>query len=295
MTLTATALLSLGASAQHLYAVSVRTYSDVGYKGVEGNLYDVVPESAVTTLRTSITLDGVVSVGLDGLAIHPRTGVFYGITAPTSAVIPRSLVKLDVETGRVSLIGDLGYPGSDIGFDEDGTLFIWLPDTRQLGTVNLDTGAVTPRGRPAGKGALKGGFTVIGPGRALVATTGATGTIDTIDLNTGAITTGPKLVGAPFGDLITGLAYLPPGRLFAINATLDTPSSAKLVDIDTKTGQVTSIGTLPIDTDALAFGRSIDSPVLTDELSRWRVPVLAGLFLFAVVFLVAMMQPWKKP
>jgi hypothetical protein len=293
--LAATALLAAGAGAQTLYAVSVRTYSDPGYKGVEGNLYKVDPETGVTSLLKSLTVGGSVPIGLDGLAMHPGTGVFYGITAPTSAVIPRSLVKVDPESGHVSLIGDLGHAGSDISFASDGTLFIWIPDTRQVGTVNLATGAVTPRGRPGERGASKGGFTVIGDGVAVAAATGATGTIDTINIATGAITIGPRLMGAPFPDLISGLAYSPRGEIFAINTNFGTSSTANLVTIDQKSGTITNVGPLPSDTDALAFGRSIEAQRLaTSELSQWRFPVMVVLFLFALVFLVVVMWPREK-
>src|ERR1700694_136140 len=88
LVLAAASLLSLAAGAQTLYAVSVRTYSDPGYKGVEGNLYKVDPDTGATSLLTSISMGGA-TIGLDGLAIHPTTGVFYGMTPPTSALIPR--------------------------------------------------------------------------------------------------------------------------------------------------------------------------------------------------------------
>ncbi len=43
---------AMPAAAQTLYAVSVRTYSDPGYHGVEGNLYTVDPDTAATNLVT---------------------------------------------------------------------------------------------------------------------------------------------------------------------------------------------------------------------------------------------------
>src|ERR1700681_3519503 len=88
------ALLCLTASAETLYAVSMRTYADSSYRGVEGNLYVVDTDSAVTRLVASLTLNGKTPVGLDGLAIHSQTGIFYGITASTSAAIPHTLVTI---------------------------------------------------------------------------------------------------------------------------------------------------------------------------------------------------------
>src|SRR5689334_18967097 len=101
-------LFTAAAAAQALYASSMRTYSDPGYHGVEGNLYLVDPETASTRLVTSFNVGGKTPVGLDGLAIHPRTGVFYGITAATSSVIPKSLVVVDPINGNVTPVGDLG-------------------------------------------------------------------------------------------------------------------------------------------------------------------------------------------
>ncbi|MGZ5034167.1 MAG: hypothetical protein ACXWAC_13295 [Usitatibacter sp.] len=294
MAAAAAALLSMAVSAETLYAVSVRTYSDPGYAGVEGNLYIVDPERAATTLVTPLSVDGKTPVGLDGLAIHPRTGVFYGITAPSSSVIPRSLVKFDPKEGNVTLIGDLGHIGSDIAFDKDGTLFVWLPDTRQVGEVNLDSGAVVPRGRAGTRGAPKGGFALIGSGRALVAATGGSGTLDTVDMATGEITAGPELSGARFPDLISGLAYSSKGVLFAINTNFGRSSLANLVTIDVKTGKVTNIGPLPNDTDALTFGPSTKDGDLAANWDQWRLPVLLALFVLAIGVVIVAVVPKKK-
>jgi hypothetical protein len=276
-------------AAQTLYAVSVRTYSDPGYHGVEGNLYTVDPDTAATNLVTSLNVSGKNPVGLDGLAIHPRTGVFYGITAPTSAVIPRTLVILDPTTGNVTPVGELTQIGSDIGFDPDGTLYMWLPQTRQLGTVNLDNGQVTARGAPIDRGATKGGFAVLGGGKAFVAGTGGAGTLDTVDMNTGTISIGPTLTGAPFPDLINGLAYSK-GVLYGINTSFGRATQANLVTIDPNTGKVTNVGALPNDTDALTFGPATSPKDMAESLMEWRVPVLVALFVFAVIVIIVAMR-----
>ena len=74
--------------------------------------------------------------------MEPRSGEFFGITAPGSALIPHSLVHVDPATGQVTLIGDMGVNGSDISFDGD-TLYVWIPETSQAGQVDLKTGTVT--------------------------------------------------------------------------------------------------------------------------------------------------------
>lgn len=288
------ALLSTAAGAVSLYAVSMRTYSDPGYKGVEGNLYVVATDTGVTRLLAALTLEGGTPIGLDALGIHPKTGVFYGITPVSSATIPHTLVTVDPKSGIVKPIGDLRVNGTDMDFDSNGTLYVWLPETGQFGTINLDTGAVTPKSPPSTPGASKGGIALIGGGRALVSATGGTGTLDTVDLATGTITTGPSLTGAPFPDLMNGLTFSPKGVLYGVNTNGAHPPLANLVTIDVRTGTVTSVGPLPNETDALSFG-----PDLTNEkdmkttVEEWRLPLLAGLFLIAVVVAIVAVRSSK--
>jgi hypothetical protein len=288
------ALLSTAAAAQTLYAVSVRTYSDPGYSGVEGNIYAVDPATAALTLLTSLHA-GDTPIGLDGLAIHPATGEFYGITAPTAKAIPQSLVRVDPRTGNVVLVGRLGFAGSDIAFDADGTLYIWLADKGQLGTVDLETGAATQRGKPLRQGASKGGLALIGGGRALIAATGGGGTLDLVDLVTGTITTGEPLTGAPFPDLINGLAYSPGGVLYAVNTNFGGSSRADLITIDPRNGKVSAIGPLPNETDALAFGPARPQGGAGGALFRdWRFAALALLLLVVAALIVVAMRAGKR-
>jgi hypothetical protein len=284
-------MLCLTASAETLYASSMRTYADPLYKGVEGNLYVVATDTAVTRLVASLTLGGKAPISLDGLAIHPRTGIFYGITPATSGAIPHSLVTIDPRSGVVTRIGDLGFGGSDVEFDPDGNLYMWMPATFQMASVDLDTGAATPHGRPFAQGAVKGGIAMIGGGRALVAATGGKGTLDSIDLATGAITPGPNLVGAPFPELINGLTFSPRGVIYGINTNGALPPLANLISIDARTGKVTSIGPLPNDTDALSFGPDLtESKDTLTKVLEWRFPVLVGLFLLALVVVFVAMR-----
>jgi hypothetical protein len=287
-------LFTAAAAAQTLYAVSVRTYSDPGYHGVEGNLYLVDPETASTRLVTSLNVGGRTPVGLDGLAIHPRTGVFYGITAPSSAAIPKTLVIVDPANGNVTPVGDLGQAASDIEFDAVGTLYAWMPETRQVGTVDLDSGRATPRGKAIQRSANKGGFVLIGNEKAYVATTGGAGTLDIVDLVTGAVETGPTLSGAPFPDLINSLAYNK-GTLYGINSNFGRSSQANLVTIDPHTGKVTNVGALPNDTDAITFGPATTPKDMTTSIMEMRFPILIGLGIFALLVIVVTMRSSGKP
>ena len=289
----AVVLFAPAALAQTLSASSVRTYSDPGYKGVEGNLYIVDPDTASTTLVTSLNL-GKTPIGLDGLAVHPKTGTFYGITSATAANIPHSLVTVDPTNGALTRVGDLGDSGSDIAFDPEGILYVWLANTRQIGVVDLETGRATPRGKPIERGASKGAFALIGNGKAYLASTGGAGTIDILDIQTGMITTGPTLSGAPFPDLMTGLAYSSRGVLYGINANFGRSSQANLVVIDPHTGKVTNVGALPNDTDAITFGPTPTNRDLFSNVMEWRLPVLVALFVFAMGVLFFAMRT-KKP
>jgi DNA-binding beta-propeller fold protein YncE len=200
---------------------------------------------------------------------------------------------VDPANGNVTLVGDLGLVASDIEFAPDGTLYAWLPETRQIGTIDIDTGRVTARGKPVERGASKGGFTLIGPDKAYVATTGGAGTLDVIDIRTGDLITGPQLNGAPFPDLINGLA-LQHGILYAINTNFGRSTQANLVTIDPQTGKVTNVGALPNDTDAIAFGPATTPKDMTTSIMELRFPILIGLGIFALVVIVVAMRPSSK-
>jgi hypothetical protein len=131
-------------------------------------------------------------------------------------------------------------------------MYVWLRETQRLGTVDLATGAATPRG-PIGALGTIGGLALDSRDRAYVAANGATGTLDSVDTKTGATTPGPALRGAPYANGINALAMSRSGELFAINTNMGAPALTALVKIDPKTGVVTKVGPLPNDSDALAF------------------------------------------
>src|SRR5258708_23603488 len=136
------------AAAQTMYAASLRSFANAGGQIVVGNLFSINLANGATTLLAPTRLEDGIAVGITGLAVHPSTGVFYGITSGESPEHPHSLVQIDPKTGRATLVGVLKARGSDISFGPGGTLYIWIPASRQLGTVNLATGEVTPLGAP---------------------------------------------------------------------------------------------------------------------------------------------------
>ena len=243
--------LGAGAAVHTLYAASVRSGLALDAP-IAGNLYIENLANGTASLVGSIRLQGSKPIGVTGMAVHPTTGVLYGITSEHSPNNPRSLVTIDPASGAATLVGDLGMIGSDIAFDANGTLYVWLPGTSQIGTVNVSSATVTPIGKrgPAGSPA---GIAVDLNGMIYVTSKGASGTLDNVDLATGALQIGPPLTGAPFSTQINSMSFSPSGLLLAVNSNGGSPASTRLVTINTATGTVATIGALPDDTDALAF------------------------------------------
>lgn len=242
------------AAGHTLYAASVRTAA--GQQGadsgiVAGNLYTINLANGNASLVGPIRLANK-HVGVTGLAWHPVSGVLYGITAEQSPNYPHALVTIDPATANATLVGDLGVHGSDIAFDSKGTLYIWLPGTSRLGTVNLTTAQISPLGKPAGQG-TPAGIAIDLQDMVFVTAKGAGGTLDNVDLSSGQLQLGPPLTGAPFSTQINSMCFSPSGLLLAVNSNGGSPASTKLVTINTATGAVATIGSLPDDTDAIAF------------------------------------------
>lgn len=238
-----------------LYVASVRSGGVNTDAPISGNLYTVALARGASQLVGAIRLPGSRAVGVTGLAFHPKTGVLYGVTSEQSPNEPHSLVTIDPATGAATLIGDLGYIASDCAFDSKGTLYVWLQTTSQLGMVDLGTGAVTRIGRPRSAGSPSG--IAVDPNDMIYVTTkGASGTLDNVDIATGALQVGPPLTGAPFSTQINAMSFSPSGLLLAINSNGGSPASSRLVTINTATGAVATIGNLPDDSDALAFNTS---------------------------------------
>jgi hypothetical protein len=254
--------------ANALFAVTLRTHENAATGGLGGNLFVVDEGTAVARIVAPLTLNGE-PIGLRGIAIHPKTRAFYGITAGLSGYAPRSLVTINPATGNASLIGSLGYNGSDINFDKKGTLYIWLPDENQLGTLDLGTGAAKPIAESGITETIGGGFAIAQNGQALLSATSAAGTLDEVDVHTGRVNTGPHLRGAPFVSAISAMDFSPLGKLYAVNTNLGAPANSALVTIDPKTGAVTTVGPLPRDTTALAFGIESDSAKHSSVIPAW--------------------------
>lgn len=276
------ALAPAGAQAQTLYAASFRSSAVGGGDLVAGSLYTVNLATGSATFVAPIRLNGTQPIGITGLAVHPSSGIFYGITPQGSPHAPSSLVIVDPVTGRAELVGELRVPASDITFNRAGILFAWLPQTSQLGFVNLTTGLATPIGPARGPGGPSG-LAIDGSGTAFITPSGAGGTLDTIDIATGAVKPGPPLTGAPFPSGINSMTFTPSGLLLAVNSNAGSPALARLVTINTASGAVSMIGTLPDDTDALAFADK-----RRDEASGPNVQTIALLALGAIALVLGL-------
>src|SRR5258706_14506439 len=123
----------VGSGVHTLYAARVRSGLALDAP-IAGNLYAVNLANGTATLVGAIRLPGSKPIGVTGMAVHPTTGILYGITSEQSPNHPRSLVIIDQTSGAATLVGDLGMVGSDIPFDPAGTLYLWRPGQSQLVT-----------------------------------------------------------------------------------------------------------------------------------------------------------------
>lgn len=240
----------LAALAQQVYVAAMR--GQAGTPNLMSGLYAINLSNGAATFLTPLRTANGGAVAITGLAVDTPTRTFYGITSNLSPHLPQSLVSLDPQSGALTLIGHMDLPGTDIVFDNSGRLLMWLPATRQVGVVDLKTAHVTPLGQ-AGPPDAFGGLAVDLRGVAFVTPGGANGTLDTVDLKTGELKPGPQLNGAPFPGAITAMTFTPSGLLIAINSNVGSPAAAKLVTINTSTGAMSAIGTLPEDSDAITF------------------------------------------
>ncbi len=278
----ALAMLATSVVAQTLYATTVRRY--VGPSELGGALYVVDPKTAKAKLVGPLRIPGLRSVGVTGLAVHPRTKVLYGITAGLTPELRPSLITIDPRTAEAKLVGPLGSAGTDINFDAKGNLLVWFADSNELGKIDLATGAATSIG-PSGLAGAGGGLAIDRKGTVYVAPNTAAGTLDIVDTRTGAGTPGPTLTGAPYLSEINSLTFSPEGELFAVNSNLAAPAKTALVIINTGTGVVSIVGDLPDDADGLTFSTDASASGAKPPAFAWIWAAIAivGVLVFAAL------------
>jgi sugar lactone lactonase YvrE len=286
--LLAACCLAAAAYAETLYVVTLRDYANEATSGLGGAIYKIELPAGKAVLVASLKVGGRLPIGLTGLAIHPKTGIWYGITAGLSQNVPRSLVTVDPRTGTCTIVGDLREAGTDIRFDPKGKLYIWLSEPARLGVVDVGTGAATPIGESGYEQTLGGGLAIDRDGTIYVSATNAAGTLDKVDPATGKVSIGPRLTGAPYITSIHSMAFSESGLLYGVNSTIGAPAKGSLIRIDVTTGKVTEVVPLPNDTDALAFTPEVQASFFNPsrETMMLIAAFAAGLVLGVVLVLV---------
>ena len=276
-------VLAPAADAKKLYAATAHDEPDGSSAGV---LYVVDPATGRSRLVGPIRIDGAEAVAVDGLAVHPKTGVLYAITAGAFGA-PR-LITIDTLSGRAKLVGPLGARGADMQFAADGTLYTWLLNVGRLGVIDIATGAVRPLGKTDIPPSRTAGLAINAQGLAIVAARVSKGILDEVDPATGAIVGGLALIDASIINAVNALAISPGGALFAVNTAKGGKAKRELMSIDTETGSVTKIGALPDEVDALAFDN--------DPLDAKRSKLGLGVLMLAVFVAlnVAGWYRWRK-
>ncbi len=125
----------------------------VFYLSTATDLYTIDPGTGITTTIGAFNTGGTM------IAIAINTdGEMYGHDITTD-----SIYTIDMTTGATTLVGLTGYAANfaqGMDFDnDDGTLYIFLyigSGANVYGTVNLDTGAVTPLAVSAPQGEFEG-------------------------------------------------------------------------------------------------------------------------------------------
>jgi hypothetical protein len=269
----AAALVALPAPARHLYAATAHLDPKNGESA--GQLYVINPETGRSKLIGPIRVDGGgAALAIDGLAVHPKTGALYGITWRSSP--EPSLIIIDPHSAAAKRIGPLGVRGTDIHFDGSGTLYIWIAESHRLGTVSLETGAVTLLPPTQISGA--GGLAISPQGLAIVAGSTNGGIIDEVDVETGDLVGGVSVINNSVLNAVYALTYMPTRSLLAVNQVKGRERGRELVSIDPESGNVTRIGALPDEVDAIAFDDSPGRPTGSKAgLLGYFVVILSGL------------------
>ncbi len=269
-------------AAETLYATSLRTQVG-GTAVIAGNLYTIDPATGASTLVGAIRIDGT-PVGLISIAENPKTHTLYGLTAGRAQSTPASIVILDLQTATATIVAPLSTRGSDMGFDADGTLYMWAPDLDRLTKVDIASGQATPMSAKLVDTAGGGLAIDSREHRALVAVTGAAGSLDIVDLKTGETTRGPKLAGAPYTTAIDNLTFSPSGELFAVNSNGGVPSRASLIVIDPDSGKARNVGALPDDTRGLIFAAPRKVPLSEFPVRAYALIALAFIALAVLAY-----------
>ena len=277
-------LISLGVaffSAASLSAQDV--YIASGSGGTAGTLYKFNLSTGQQLSSVPITnVSGNGAIGVTGLAFNPVNGVLYGVSVNNTDLgntVASSLLTINPTTGKATVLGRLTLgsafaPVSDISFAPDGTLYAWEARSPfSLATVGLSgaqTAKLTTVGNSGLAGTSGGGLALdpSDPNKFYLAPMGADpdfgATLDTVNRQTGARTTGPALTGAPKLGSINSMAFFG-NTLYAVNSSQDPeevndndnlPDEIHIVTINLVNGAVNDLFRVKIaNIDAIAFAQ----------------------------------------
>src|SRR6185436_15142282 len=115
----ACALAPMAANAADMLFVSTTPAAYPDGPQRPGSLFLVELPAGTVSPVGAINLEGL-PIMVGGFAIHPKSGVLYGLTSEKSPNRPKALVVVDTKTAAATVVGDLGVVASDIAFDADG-------------------------------------------------------------------------------------------------------------------------------------------------------------------------------
>lgn len=217
-----------------------------GSGATSGSLY------AVSLDGTTSSVLGAIGVGVTGMAFDPE-GVLYAVTA-TAGASASQLGTIDTQTGAFTVVGSL--------LEADGTAHNQMPDITFLGDqlvgwtesaddivlIDSATGTVTPVATE--RSSFGTGLAYDSAADQLyVAPAGSGGILYLVD-EFGVVAEGPVLGGV--GGVVKGMAYAD-GVMYGMDTDNGAGASGDVVTINTGTGSMTSLATLPSPSiDALA-------------------------------------------
>jgi hypothetical protein len=250
-------VVTAGAMADTLY-VGTAMPTDVA-----GQLYAVDPANAASSLIGSF-LDGAGNpYGITGLAVDQTTGVLYGSSSRQNAS-GGQLVTINPATALVTPIGSFGIGSTmaDITIDPvSGVMYGWESGGgHQLHTINTTTGLATVVGASSIPD-FGGGGLAMDSGQVLYSTpdgsSGSPPTLRTVDTGSGITAIVAALSAGPVNLSVNAMDFNSAWALFGVNGGGSTGGNTRhLVTINTSSGVLTDIGSLPDRSDALAFVRN---------------------------------------
>ncbi len=124
------------------FAPSGELYGLTAFAGPGGNsLFLIDPETGSASLIGHTGLSRIIE---GDLAIHPQTGVLYGLQDVFPAAFNRKLFRIDPETGQATVLRDAFGGLSDLSaaaFDADGNFFILNTAENLLIRLDPESGA----------------------------------------------------------------------------------------------------------------------------------------------------------